>query len=237
MRQWLGSLVFTTLLFVSVIVYGPITLVVRLFGYPAMYSAVRLWSRSMLWGLRVCCRLDYEVDGLEHLPAENSVILMKHSSAWETIAQIALFPRQTWVMKRELIWAPVLGWVIFCLKPIPINRKGGRAAVEQVIEHGCRRLDEGLWVVIFPEGTRVPAGQTRRYGLGGALLANAGGRVIVPVAHNAGAFWPRRSLLKRRGTIRVLVGPPIPTAGREPREINQRVQDWIEAALSEMPTG
>lgn len=234
MRQWLGSLAFTTLLFVSVILYTPIALFVRLFGYPAMYAAVRLWSRGVLWGLRVFCRLDHDIRGLEHLPAENSIILMKHSSAWETIAQIALFPQQTWVMKRELIWTPVLGWAIFCLKPIPINRKGGRAAVDQVIEHGCRRLDEGLWVVIFPEGTRVPAGQTRRYGLGGALLATAGQRDIVPVAHNAGAYWPRRSLLKRAGTIQVVVGSPIATAQREPREINQAVQDWIEGELRKM---
>jgi 1-acyl-sn-glycerol-3-phosphate acyltransferase len=235
MRQRLGSVLFTTLLFASVALYGPIALASRLFGYRTMYAAVELWARAMLWLLDGLCDLGYEVQGLEHLPAENGVILMKHSSAWETIAQLCLFPRQTWVMKRELIWAPILGWAIFCLKPIPINRKGGRTAVEQVIRHGCRRLEEGLWIVIFPEGTRVPLGQTRRYGLGGALLAREAGRDIVPVAHNAGAFWPRRSLLKRAGTIRVVIGPPIPTAGREPRAINQAVQDWIESALRAMP--
>ena len=234
MREWLGSVVFTTILFVSVAVYGLVVLALGLFGYRAMYAGVRFWSRGILGLLRVLCGLDYSVRGLENLPAENAVILMKHSSSWETISQLVLFPRQTWVMKRELIWAPILGWVIFLLKPIPIDRKGGRAAVEQVIEAGQRRLREGLWVVIFPEGTRVPAGQMGRFGMSGALLAQAAGKPIVPVAHNAGLFWPRRGLRKRPGTIQVVVGQPISTLGREPREINAEAKAWIEAEIGQM---
>jgi len=232
--QRLGSVVFTSLMFVSVPIYGPIALVTRIFGYRVFYFFVTLWCRAMLTLLRWCCRVEHSVVGLENLPAENSVILMKHSSSWETIAQLVLFPKQTWVLKRELIWAPILGWAIYFLKPIAIDRKGGRAAVEQVIERGRQRLDAGLWVVIFPEGTRVPAGQTRRFGLGGTLLAQAAGRDIVPVAHNAGSYWPRRSLLKRAGTIRVVVGRPIPTSGREPREINAEIQAWIEREIAAM---
>lgn len=235
MRRWLGSIVFTTLLFVSVVLYGPVTLVVRLFGYRAMYGAVVLWCRAMLTLLRRLCGLGYSVRGLERLPARSTVILMKHSSSWETISQLVLFPRQTWVLKQELIWAPILGWAIFALKPIPIDRKGGRAAVEQVLHRGQRRLAEGLWVVIFPEGTRVPAGQTRRYGMSGTLLAQAAGRPIVPVAHNAGYYWPRRSLLKHPGTIEVVVGDPIETADRDAREINAEVQSWIESEITRMP--
>jgi 1-acyl-sn-glycerol-3-phosphate acyltransferase len=234
MRQWLGSVAFTTVLFLSVPVYGPIALLVRIFGYPAFYGAVVLWCRAMLTLLRWFCGLDHAVRGLEHLPATNAIILMKHSSSWETIAQILLFPRQTWVLKRELIWAPILGWAIFLLKPIPIDRKGGRAAVEQVIRYGRDRLDQGLWVVIFPEGTRVPAGETRRYGLSGILLAQAAGRPIVPVAHNAGFYWPRRGLLKRQGTIDVVVGAPIDTSGREAREVTAEIQSWIEAEIAGM---
>ena len=235
MRRWLGSIVFTTALFVSVVLYGPIALLVRAFGYRAMYAAVILWCRAMLTLLRRLCGLEYRVRGLERLPEQNAVILIKHSSSWETIAQLVLFPRQTWVLKQELIWAPILGWAIFCLKPIPIDRKGGRAAVEQVVRHGQARLAEGLWVVIFPEGTRVPAGQTRRYGLSGALLAQAAGRPVVPVAHNSGYYWPRRSLLKRPGTIEVVVGEPIATTGRDPREINAEVHAWIESQIAQMP--
>lgn len=232
--RWLGSIVFTSIMFVSVVVYGPVALVSRLFGYRAFYGAVLLWCRGMLLLLRGLCGLRHEVSGIENLPEQNGVILMKHSSSWETIAQLLLFPRQTWVLKRELIWAPILGWAIAFLQPIAIDRKGGRAAVAQVVELGRRRLEQGLWVVIFPEGTRVPAGKTGRFGLGGTLLAQATGRPVVPVAHNAGYFWPRRGLFKRPGVIEVVVGPPIATLNRDPREINAEVQAWIESAIDGM---
>jgi 1-acyl-sn-glycerol-3-phosphate acyltransferase len=234
MRQLLGSLLFTTVLFVSVPVYGLFALLMRCFGYRFFYFIIKLWSRAILGLLRLLCRLDYTVAGRERLPQRNCVVLIKHSSSWETIAQLLLLPRQTWVLKRELLWAPILGWAIFFLRPIAINRRGGRAAVEQVLAQGQRRLAAGLWVVIFPEGTRVPAGQTRRFGLSGTLLAQAAGCDIVPVAHNAGSFWARRSLLKRPGTIQVVIGEPVPTAGRDPRELNAEIQAWIENELAAM---
>jgi 1-acyl-sn-glycerol-3-phosphate acyltransferase len=222
------------LLFLSVPIWGPITLLLCVFGYRIMFGAVRLWARTILAFLRWFCRLDYSVRGIDRLPAQNAIILMKHSSAWETIAQLVLFPKQTWVMKRELMWAPILGWVLFFLKPIPINRRGGRSAVDQVIRHGQLRLGEGFWVVIFPEGTRVPMGQTGRFGLSGTLLAQAAGRPIVPVAHDAGRYWPRRGLVKQAGTIQVVVGEPIDTTGRDPREVNQRVREWMETEIAAM---
>jgi 1-acyl-sn-glycerol-3-phosphate acyltransferase len=188
----------------------------------------------MLSLLRWLCGLDYVVHGRERLPADSAVVLMKHSSSWETIAQLLIFPRQVWVLKRELMWAPILGWALFFLKPIAIDRRGGRAAVQQVIRQGQERLASGLWVVVFPEGTRVPYGHAGRYGLSGTLLAQAAGRPIVPVAHNAGWYWPRRSLLKKRGTIRVVIGEPIETAGRDPRDINNEVQAWIESEVRAM---
>ena len=114
---------------------------------------------------------------------------------------------------------------------IAIDRKAGHSAVSQVIEQGKDRLAEGDWIVIFPEGTRMPAGETRRYGVSGALLASETGKLIVPVAHNAGHYWPRRGLRKRPGTVRVVIGPPIAAAGREVREINEEAQAWIEATV------
>jgi 1-acyl-sn-glycerol-3-phosphate acyltransferase len=234
LRSWLGSVLFTLYLFGSVPVYGAFVLLTAPFPHAVRYRTVEWWVDSVLFLLRRLCGLDFEVEGREHLPRENCVVLMKHSSAWETLAQFKLFPMQTWVLKRELMWAPFLGWVLRLLKPIAIDRGGGRAAVQQVVEQGRRRLDEGFWIVIFPEGTRVPAGQTRRYGISGALLAAESGRPVVPVAHNAGDFWPRRGWLKRAGTIRVRIGPPISTAGRDPREITADAQRWIEQALAEI---
>jgi 1-acyl-sn-glycerol-3-phosphate acyltransferase len=234
MRQLAGSALFTTILFVSVAIWAWVCIALRIFGYRAMFAGIELWAKAILAALRWCCRLDYSVRGLERLPASNTVILVKHSSAWETIAQLVLFPSQTWVMKRELIWAPVLGWALFLLKPIAINRGGGRNAVNQVIELGQARLKEGLWIMIFPEGTRVPVGQMGRFGLSGILLAQAAGKPVVPVAHDAGRYWPRRGLLKKSGTIQVVIGNPIPTTNRDPRELADEIKTWMETTIAEM---
>jgi 1-acyl-sn-glycerol-3-phosphate acyltransferase len=157
--------------------------------------------------------------------------MWKHSSAWETIAQVVVCPPQAWVLKREIMWIPLVGWAINFLRPIAINRSAGATAVNKIVAQGKERLASGAWVVIFPEGTRVRDGETRKYGLSGALLASRAGCSVIPVAHNAGKFWPRRGWLKKPGTIQVVIGPPIEAAGRDPRSINADVQQWIETTL------
>jgi 1-acyl-sn-glycerol-3-phosphate acyltransferase len=163
--------------------------------------------------------------------------MWKHSSSWETIAQMLVFPAQAWVLKRELYWIPVVGWAIWLLRCIGIDRGAGHRAVKQVLDQGTARLAAGTWVLIFPEGTRVAPGETRRYGVSGALLASQTGAMLVPVAHNAGDFWPRRGLLKRPGLIRVVIGPPVETLGRDPRELTAVVQEWIEAKTRQISRG
>lgn len=234
MRQWIGSLLFTSFMFLSVVLYAPIVVLTVVLPSRTTYRSVLLWVDAQLFMLERLCRLRFEVEGLEHLPSDASVVLMKHSSAWETIAQLKLFPRQTWVLKRELMWAPFFGWALAVLKPIAIDRRGGRAAVEQVVKQGRGRLADGMWVVIFPEGTRVPFGQTGRFGLSGVLLAQAAGKPIVPVAHDAGRYWPRRGWLKRPGTIRVRIGAPISTEGRDARDVTAEARAWIEHAVTEI---
>ena len=234
MRQWVGSILFTFFLFATVPIYGAVALLTAPLPRACTYAIAVLWVDSMLWLLRVLCRLDYVVEGREHLPARSSIVLLKHSSAWETLAQLRIFPRQSWVLKRELMWIPVFGWVLALMKPIAIDRRGGGAAVQQVLEQGRARLSAGFWVMIFPEGTRMPVGQTRRYGMSGVLLAQAEGLPVVPVTHNAGYFWPRRGWLKKPGTIRVVIGPPIETKGVDPRVLNERAQQWIEATLESL---
>ncbi len=234
MRQWAGSILFTLYLFLSVPIYGAVALLTAPLPRRYTYRVALAWVDSVLWLLRVLCRLDYRVDGREHLPARSCIVLLKHSSAWETIAQLRIFPPQTWVLKRELIWVPVLGWVLWLLEPIAIDRRGGSSAVQQVLEQGRARLAEGLCVMIFPEGTRMPIGQTRRYGMSGALLAAAEHLPVVPVTHNAGYFWPRRGWLKKPGTIRLVIGPPIETNGVEPRVVNEQAQQWIEDTLAKL---
>lgn len=236
-RQWLGSVLFTGFLFLSVAVYACGVFAAAALPGITPYAVARQWAVAVLFVLRWLCRLDYRVEGLEHLRGENCVVLLKHSSAWETIAQLVIFPRQTWVMKRELLWVPILGWVLMLLKPIAINRKGGRNAVERVLRQGQQRLDEGYWVMIFPEGTRVRVGQKRRYGISGALLATTTARVVIPVAHDAGWYWPRHGVRKRAGTIRVAIGPRMPTAGKDARAFSAEVEAWIDAKLVEFDAG
>ncbi len=232
--QFVGSLVFTAFLFLWTFCYAIFFVVACSFlPFKRRFVLARFWGRALLTVLKWTCRLDYVVTGRENLPPGNHVALWKHSSSWETIAMAVLLPRQVWVLKRELLWIPFVGWGIRQLHAIAIDRKSGASAVTQVVEQGKERLAEGDWVVIFPEGTRMPLGETRRYGVSGALLARETGRMIVPIAHDAGRYWPRRGLYKRPGTIRVMIGPPIPATG-DPRETNEKAQAWIERQIREL---
>jgi 1-acyl-sn-glycerol-3-phosphate acyltransferase len=203
------------------------------FPFPPLvrYRVISQWSRIVLWLLRVLCGLRYEVRGREHIPATPSIVLCKHQSAWETLALQSVFPPQVWVMKRSMLFVPFLGWGLAMLSPIAIDRNAGRAALKQVTDQGRDRLRKGLWIVIFPEGTRIAPGKVGRYGIGGAWLATHTGTPVVPVAHNAGEFWGRNSFLKYPGTITMSIGAPIDPKGLKPGELNDRVQDWIEGEM------
>lgn len=183
------------------------------------------------------CGLRYVVEGQENIPQEPSVIMIKHSTVFETYAQLVFFPIQTWVLKRELTWLPIFGWGLALMKPIAINRGAGHSAVTQVIEQGKSRLAEGIWVTVFPEGTRVAPGKTKKYGISGAALAREANVKIVPVAQNAGDLWPRRGIIKRPGLIRFVIGPPIDASGRAPKETSLIVQEWIESKMREISDG
>ncbi|MGW8367093.1 MAG: lysophospholipid acyltransferase family protein [Gammaproteobacteria bacterium] len=229
---YLRSLIFTVLFILTAFVASAIICVVGPFSHPAGFAVARRWGRLILGFGTWFCGMRYEIEGTENIPPEPSVALVKHSSAWETVAGLFILPLHTWVLKRELMWIPIIGWALYLLRPIAIDRKAGRSAVQQVVRQGADRLAHGLWIIVFPEGTRMPPGQTRRYGVSGALLAKKTGCPLVPVAHNAGDFWRRRGLLKKPGLIRVVIGTPIPTAGRDPREINAEAQEWVETTMA-----
>lgn len=193
------------------------------------------WCRLAMWGARVICGIRIEVEGRENMPDTPSVILIKHTSTMETLWQVTAFPRATWVLKREITWAPIVGWAIgLALRPIAIDRSGGASAVKQVIQQGKQKLAEGTWVTIFPEGTRMAPGETRRYGVSGAALARDAAVPIVPVAHNAGDLWTRRSFRKRPGTVRFCIGPTVDATKQRPKETNVIVQNWIESKMHEI---
>jgi len=232
--QILRSILFTVYLFVSVIPFSLLIVLVRPFGLNASHSVSLAWAKTIRATCKLLCGLDFTIEGKEHIPESNCVVYLKHSSAYETIMQWFLVPNQTWVLKRELMWAPFLGWALASLHPIAINRNARRLAVEQVIKQGKSRLAEGLWVMIFPEGTRMRAGETRRYGVSGTLLAQEANTVILPVAHNAADYWPRRGWRKYPGTVKFVIGPPIDPSGREAREVNAEIQDWIEKKVAQL---
>jgi 1-acyl-sn-glycerol-3-phosphate acyltransferase len=192
------------------------------------------YAAFMVKALDVICSIDYEVTGLDNVPQGAGIIFSNHQSTWETYALQIFFPPQVWVLKRELMWVPFFGWGLAMLKPIAIDRQAGRKAVKQITEQGKQRLEEGLWVTIFPEGTRIAPGQVKRWGMGGALLAADSGFPVVPVAHNAGEFWGRREFIKRPGTIRVVIGKPIPTKGKKAAEIQREAEGWVQARLVEI---
>jgi len=182
----------------------------------------------------VICGLDYVVEGRENLPQGPFGSLWKHSSTWDTLAQMFVVPPASWLLKREVLWIPIVGWAVKTYQPIAINRGAGHSAVNQVVKQGKERLAAGMGVIVYPEGTRVAPGQTRKYGISGALLAKEAGVPVVPIAHNSAYLWPRRSPLKRKGTIYVVIGKAIDPSGLDPREINERAQQWVEATIAEL---
>jgi 1-acyl-sn-glycerol-3-phosphate acyltransferase len=232
--QFVGSLFFTGFLFAWTFLYAiPFVIVCACLPFRRRFALARFYGATVLWVLKWSCGLTYRIEGAA-LPVGSHIALWKHSSSWETMAMMVVFPRQVWVLKRELTWIPVVGIAVRQLHAIAIDRKAGHSAVAQVIEQGKPLLEEGDWVMIFPEGTRMPLGETRRYGVSGALLAQECGRLIVPVAHNAGQFWPRRGLMKKPGVVRVLIGEPVNPAGREVRQVNEEIQAWVEKAVSSL---
>ncbi len=221
---YLGLSLFTIALVIPV----PL-LVVAPYGVRHRYLG--LWSRFALWWLRLTCGIRYRVEGLEHLPDRPAVVLAKHQSAWETIAFQQFLPAQTWVLKRELLWIPFFGWGLAMTKPVAIDRKAGKQALRQVVAQGTQRLQQGLWMIVFPEGTRMAAGQRGRYAVGGGMLAEKAAVPVVPIAHNAGSFWPRQGFAKRSGIVRVVIGPPIDTSGKSAAAITREAEAWIESQM------
>ncbi len=192
------------------------------------YRVAQLWSRFVIWWLKKTCQIDCQIEGLEHIPAEPVIVVVKHQSTWETIFLQQFLPPLTWVLKRELLFVPFFGWSMALLQPIAIDRKAGAAALKQVVRQGAERLARGRWVLIFPEGTRTAPGAQRTYAVSGAMLAINSGCPILPVAHNAGEFWPRRGFLKRPGTVELVFGPLLHSEGRKPKALNALVEHWIE---------
>lgn len=231
---FLRSALFAAALLVVTPLYAILSVLTFPLSRMTRYRVISGWSRIMLFAGKHLCGLDYRVEGREHLPAQPSVILSKHQSAWETLAFQTIFPPQVHVLKRELLWIPFFGWGLAMMSPIAIDRAKGRAALRQLARLGKERILQGFWVVIFPEGTRVAPGSKRKYQPGGAWLAVQTGALVVPVAHNAGLYWPKNAFLKQPGTITLRIGPAIATEGRDSADVSADAERWIERQQEEL---
>lgn len=229
---FIRSLLFFCYSLGSILIFSFICLC--LWPFPLSYrtKAIRGFLRAHLWVLKVLCHIEYEVTGLENIPHDrNGIVLCKHQSTWETFLLPLLFHDPAIIVKRELLWVPFFGWGLATQDPIAINRSNATSAMQQVIEKGKRCLDKGRWIIVFPEGTRIAPGKIGKYRLGGARLAVATGYPVIPVAHNAGCFWPRRKFIKRPGKIQVVIGPLLESQGRTPEELLALAKDWIEQTM------
>lgn len=206
-----------------------------LFTFPlapaTRYRIITAWSRLIVWGAARICGIRYRLLGAENVPPAPFIVLAKHQSAWETLAFQAIFPRQTWVVKRELLWIPFFGWGLAMLSPIAIDRTAGARALRQMLEQGRARLAQGLCIVMFPEGTRMAPGTRGPFHPGGAWLAIQTATPVLPVAHDAGTLWRRKAFLKYPGVITVSIGAPIDPQGLTHHDLNRRVEDWIETEM------
>lgn len=226
------SLLFSIYSITTIIIYSFVCLLTFFCPLSFRHRVIRIYMRTYMLVLKKLCHIDYTVEGLEHIPENRAGIIMsKHQSTWETFFLPLIFHNPAVIVKKELLWLPFFGWGLAASDPISIDRKQKSSAMQQIIKKGKACLEKGRWVLIFPEGTRTAAGEVGHYKLGGARLAKATGFPIIPVAHNAGHYWPRRKFLKQPGTIRVVIGSLIESKNRTPEELLDLTKTWIENTM------
>ena len=220
----------------TVIPVAIVLLVASIFvrGDPLYWIAV-FWLRLSMVGLRVICGVRWQVHGYDNLPVGSTapaILLVKHQSTLETFLMPLLMPHPlAYVFKRELLYIPFFGWAMGRLDMVHIDRSQRARAFLRVVEQGKKLLARGIWIIMFPEGTRIPRGQAGTYKSGGTRLAVETGAPVIPVAVTSAKCWPRKAFVKRPGLVDISIGPPIRSQGREPEELMREVEAWIEAEM------
>lgn len=233
----LRSLLFIILYSLAGAIHGLLCLLVFPFlAFPRRYAFANIWTRVSMWLLKVINGVSVEITGQENIAdGEPLVVLANHQSQWETFYLLLVVVPQATLLKQELLKIPFFGWALARLKPIPIDRRKPTQAMKTVLRKGSEYLAEGISVVIYPEGTRQPPGSLGTFNTGGAMLACRAKVRVLPIVHNSGDCWPARSLLRLPGTIRLVIGPPIDTAGKTPKEVNQEAARWIRENYPHSP--
>lgn len=233
--QYLRALLYLTGQIVSVVIVFLSALVGACISSKVKDRIILQWARFNIWSLSAICGITVHIQGRENIPQEPSIIVSNHQSAWETLAFQMIFPTQSYLLKKSLLKIPFLGWGLAMTKPVAIDRQQKVRALDSLVKQGAERLKEGRWLVIFPEGTRQPPGRPAKFQAGGAMIATKTGAPVVPVAHNAGVYWPKNSLLKHPGRIELVIGQPIRGQGKKARELNAEIEATIINNLSRLP--
>ncbi|WP_426339659.1 lysophospholipid acyltransferase family protein [Pseudoduganella sp. S-14] len=229
---FLRSALFMVLMAIATVIWSGVCMLAAPLPYNKRYFVTSRWNVFIVWCAKWICGINYQFKGYENFPDAPAIILSKHQSAWETIFLLANLPRPlVFVFKKEILYIPFFGWGIALLRMIPIDRKQGKNAFKAVVAQGKRRLKDGQWIIMFPEGTRIPVGQQGKYKSGGTRLAVETGAVVVPIAVNSGECWPKNSFIKKPGTVTVSVGKPISSEGKTPDELMEQVEQWIESEM------
>jgi len=234
MIQIIRSALFTVIMTVATCLWVIPCIIARLFPYHICFAIVSSWCTFNVTCARVICGIRYEITGLENIPDQPCVIMSNHQSTWETLAYPSIFPTLTWVIKKELLFVPFFGWGIASTQPIALNRQQGKRALKQLVKDGREKLQLGRYILIFPEGTRIPYGEARPLKAGGFMLAKQAKVNILPVAHDSGRLWPRRGFLKTPGTIHLTIGPVINTSDITSDQCRQRYAQWLKTAVREI---
>lgn len=233
---WLRSLFFNVGWYVGTAVIAIVGLPLLLAPRRVVIAWADVWIVFCLWWLRVTCGITHRVSGLENRPAGPVILACKHQSSWETLAFHRLFPNAATVLKRELVFIPVVGWAMARAGNIAVERGDGARALRSLLRQAKATVAEGRSVLIYPEGTRTPVGSTKPYHAGIAAVYRQLGIPVVPVALNSGLFWGRRKFIKRPGLIEVEVLPAIPPGlGRE--AFMATLQERIETATRRLVDG
>jgi 1-acyl-sn-glycerol-3-phosphate acyltransferase len=221
----------------QLIVTPPYALSVMLLGWlPRVprYRYITNWCALNLWAARWICGIRSRVIGTENLPTTPHIVACKHSSTWETLFLSRYLPPLAYVAKKELLSLPFFGWAFRLASPITIDRTAGQDSMVQISQQGRDRFAQGFWIILYPEGTRIPVRKRVRYKTGAARLAIEMQVPILPIAHNAGWLWPKGVMGKRPGLITLSIGKPIAPDSRGPLELMQAVEAWIETEVARL---
>ncbi|HPK32820.1 MAG TPA: lysophospholipid acyltransferase family protein [Ottowia sp.] len=234
--NFLRSVLHMLWMVITVIPWATLVVVVSPFmSQRRVYWLCAGWLRTAVRGGEIILGIRNRITGMENLPqgeGDPAVLLVKHQSTWETFLMPAIMPHPlAYVFKRELLRIPFFGWAIGRLDMIHIDRSKGSEAFNKVVQQGKRLTQQGVWVIMFPEGTRIPRGEKGKYRSGGTRLAIECGAPVVPIAVTSAKVWPRKAFVKRPGVVDISIGKPIPSTGRKADELMREVEAWIEAEM------